>query len=282
TPDVTLLSANSAIARAYHATPNAAVVLGAPLAFQDFGPVQSLRTERAVIQQWLVETSFAPRNGVLIPNTGDLLGAAGVLPRTAAEARNLQFFTGPTTFGAPLTTVVHAQPFFGYAPFFPFFAPTVQSQPNFFPFAFGYTFAPFAPTGFNPFVYPYYTFSPFIFSQPVVQPQPVFQPVFAAPVVQPFFPNRPFLCLGDELMTFSPTRPRTNQQFTISVTSARPHSPVSLRGPGNPRFAGVVGGGRGFIWNWVATITEGGVYNFDFIVADGATVCTANIVTVDG
>jgi hypothetical protein len=296
-----LLAANADIANAYNAVPNAPTLFGAPVALEDLGPVITLRTERLALQQWKVDSNFAPAGAVLIPNAGDVMGAAGLIPAGAAKSDTVQNLSWGVGGYYPYAAVASPQPYH-YAPYYPvWFPPTVQTRPHF-PQNYSWTnwYQPWG-WGWNtwnrPMVYPYHiygTWSPWVFPyQPYGQSPQYWSPW--QPWQQQWQPWQPWqpgwgpwgpwgpapqsiACQGDEQMTFDPGRPGTNQQFTISVTSARPSVNVSLQGPGNPQFQGVTGGGKGYIWRWRAQIGNNGTYNFNFVV--GGTVCTANVVTI--
>ncbi|GEM_PF-1812613 len=89
-------------------------------------------------------------------------------------------------------------------------------------------------------------------------------------------------CNGDEQMTFNPAVAAVGQPVTISVTSARPSVNVGLSGPFNPVAAGIQTGGKGYIWSWTVTPSSPGQYNYNFTVNNGASVCTANTLPVNG
>ncbi|GIW10516.1 MAG: hypothetical protein KatS3mg061_1573 [Dehalococcoidia bacterium] len=274
-PNPALLAANEAIAAAYATVRNGASVFGQPVALDDFGPVVTLRTERLALQQWKVETRFAPAGAVVVPNAGDMLSAAGLVPVGAARPAPAAELLSGVGGVYPYAGVTAPQPYY-YLPYYPYYVPpTVQSQP-YYPAVYSWLwYYPGVYAVPQPMVYPYfiyglyapYTYTPFAPGVTYYYPAPVFTPLPQA-----------LACQGDEQMTFDPGRPGVNQLFTISVTSARPSVNVSLQGPGNPRFVGVSLGGKGYIWRWQAQIGSSGTYNFNFLV--GGTVCTANVVTV--
>jgi len=303
-----LLSENASIAKAYNAVPNAAAVLGVPVALEDFGPVVTLRTDKAALSQWKVETNFAPIGGVTIPNAGDVLMAAGVVPQDAAKPVQVGAIYGTGGY-YPYGQVATPQPAY-YYPYYPVYnPPVVQSAPYYPYYPAGYNYGAYyqpygggyQPYGYNncacgynnygygygayaPTTYPYY---PYAYSAPNHYPSYPYYPYnyqpygYGSGYGNGYYGSLPqgAVCQGDEQMTFNPGHPGTNQRFTIEVTSARPHQPFSLRGPGNPQFAGQRAGGKGYIWSWTAQIGNSGHYNYDFVVYSG-TVCTANVLDV--
>jgi hypothetical protein len=284
-PNAELLAANGDIAAAYEAVPNAATIFGRPVAIEDFGPVVTLRTERLALQQWKVETSFAPAGAVIVPNAGDMLGAAGLVPVGAATPARAQELSWGMGGYYPYAAVASPQPYY-YMPYYPYYSPpTVHSLP-YYPtnYYWGTWYQPYAYAP-RPMVYPYfiygiyapytYPYAPYasgIWYQPyrTYSPYPWWW--------NPWAPPQPAVCQGDEQMSFDPGRPGVNQIFTVLVTSSRPSVNVSVQGPGMPRFLGVSSGGKGYVWRWQAQIGAPGTFNFNFLV--GGTVCTANVVTI--
>lgn len=287
-PNPGLLAANPDIAAAYDAIPNAAAILGAPVALEDFGPVQTLRTQNLAIQQWKVDTNFAPAGGVIIPNAGDVLAASGAVPVEALKARHPQAFLYGAGGRYPYAAVRSPQPYY-YTPYYPYWAPQVNSQP-YYPYAYnyGYYYQPYAYNYYaRPMVYPYYVYGayapytygyqPYAYNYgPYAQTNP--WPYWWGGYGYPQTPPQQVVCQGDEQMIFNPGHPNTGQTFTIDVTSSRPSVNISFDGPGNPQFQGAFSGGKGYIWRWTANIGSSGTYNFNFRVA--GTVCTANVVSV--
>ncbi|MCS6803129.1 MAG: hypothetical protein RMM58_13955 [Chloroflexota bacterium] len=283
-PNAELLAANGSIAAAYHAIPNAAAIFGQPVALEDFGPVVTLRTERLALQQWRTATSFAPAGAVIVPNAGDMLGAAGLIPVGAAQPTTAEQLRWGAGGAFPYAAVTLPQPYY-YLPYYPYYAPpSVRTQPY---YPVNYHWGHWYPYGVyhRPMVYPYYIYgiwAPYTYPYvPYTPAVPYYQPYWSPWVPwwwQPWAPPKPAACQGDEEMSFDPGRPRVNQLFTIAVTSSRPSVNVSVQGPGSPRFLGVSGGGKGYVWRWQAQIGVPGTFNFNFLV--GGTVCTANVVTI--
>jgi hypothetical protein len=281
-PNVELLAANSSIAAAYHAIPNAATIFGQPVALEDLGPVVTLRTEHLALQQWKIDTNFAPAGAVVVPNAGDMLGAAGLVPVGAARPAAAEEVRWGAGGSFPYAAVTLAQPYY-YLPYYPYYAPpTVRTQP-YYPvnYYWGYWYQPYS-FHHRPMVYPFYIYGIWA---PYTYPYAPYAPGIYRPYQpwgpwwwNPWAPPQPAVCQGDEEMSFEPGRPRVNQMFTIAVTSSRPSVNVSVQGPGSPRFLGVSGGGKGYIWRWQAQIGVPGTFNFNFLV--GGTVCTANVVTI--
>lgn len=280
-----VLGLNDALAAAYNAMPKD--IVGQPVALENFGPVTTLRTERSAISQWNVDTNFAPAGTIIQANPGDVLAAAGILPAEAAKAQQASYVYG---YGGyyPYAPVAKPQPqyYYPYAPYWG--APQVNSQPYYYPY--GYNYYNYYPYGYNygwgyhgnvP-VYPYYPYAPYApYAHPGYQPYNYYSPAPAYGYGQPYYGPLPqrAVCLGDEQMTFNPNRPKTNERFTIEVTTARPQQQYELRGPGGPQFTGARPGGKGVIYSWTASIGNNGRYNFDFVVTSG-TVCTANVVDI--
>ena len=80
-----LLDVNPAIRDAYFAVPSWLTRLGLPIAYGDFGDMVAIRTQRAVLQQWLVDVEWARAGQVVFANSGDLAKEAGQFPPDAVE-----------------------------------------------------------------------------------------------------------------------------------------------------------------------------------------------------
>ena len=80
-----LLDVNPAIRDAYFATPSWLTRLGLPIAYGDFGDMVAIRTQRAVLQQWLLDVEWARAGQVVFANSGDLAKEAGQFPADAIE-----------------------------------------------------------------------------------------------------------------------------------------------------------------------------------------------------
>ena len=78
-----LLDLNPDIKAAWYANTSWLDALGLPVAYDDRGDVRVLRAQRAVFQQWMIATTFAPLGGVVIANGGDHFKAAGQIPTAA-------------------------------------------------------------------------------------------------------------------------------------------------------------------------------------------------------
>lgn len=79
-----LLDGNPAIRQAYHASANPIEDYGLPTsAVQDFGPLYALRAQRAVLQQWKVDTAWARAGQVVVANGGDVAKEANLWPPEA-------------------------------------------------------------------------------------------------------------------------------------------------------------------------------------------------------
>ena len=78
-----LLDVNPAIRDAYFAVPSWLTRLGLPIAYGDFGSMVAMRTQRAVLQQWLVDVPWARAGQVVFANSGDLAKEAGLFPAAA-------------------------------------------------------------------------------------------------------------------------------------------------------------------------------------------------------
>jgi hypothetical protein len=87
-------------------------------------------------------------------------------------------------------------------------------------------------------------------------------------------------CEPDALMAFNPPRPTAGQTVSVSVTSARKMSDVSLRGAFSPVLTVAQFGGHGYLWTWSIRVDGPGQYTYDFL-AEGR-VCTSQVLTVRG
>jgi hypothetical protein len=79
-----LLDVNPAIREAFLATPDWLMRLGLPISFGEFDGLVAMRTQRAVLQQWLVDVPWARAGQVVFANSGDLAKEAGLIPPEAA------------------------------------------------------------------------------------------------------------------------------------------------------------------------------------------------------
>ncbi len=78
-----LLDVNPAIRDAFFAVPSWLTRLGLPIAYGDYGSMVAMRTQRAVLQQWLVDVPWARAGQVVFANSGDLAKEAGLFPAEA-------------------------------------------------------------------------------------------------------------------------------------------------------------------------------------------------------
>ena len=76
TRHVAVLDAYAPLQSFYLSTPDAVGTFGLPLSVKDYGPVVSVRTQRAILQLW-------PNGSVTVGNAGDAAKAAGLFPRSA-------------------------------------------------------------------------------------------------------------------------------------------------------------------------------------------------------
>ncbi|MCL5075738.1 MAG: hypothetical protein M1136_08875 [Chloroflexi bacterium] len=78
-----LLDSNPAIKARYLADPDPIAHFGLPMAYGEYENVFVLRGQRAVLQQWRVDTPWAKAGQVTVANGGDILKEAGLIPREA-------------------------------------------------------------------------------------------------------------------------------------------------------------------------------------------------------
>ncbi|HEY8742845.1 MAG TPA: hypothetical protein VIU62_07095, partial [Chloroflexota bacterium] len=67
----------------YAARPDAVDGLGLPAGIDTYGPLVSVRLQRATLQLWLVDTPWAAAGTVVVGNAGDLAKQAGLWPLDA-------------------------------------------------------------------------------------------------------------------------------------------------------------------------------------------------------
>jgi hypothetical protein len=67
----------------YAAQTDAVDRLGLPVGVQDFGPVVSVRLQRATLQLWRIDTPWASAGSIIVGNGGDLAKEAGLWPLEA-------------------------------------------------------------------------------------------------------------------------------------------------------------------------------------------------------
>ena len=84
-----LLDLNPEIKAAWYTNPNWLNAFGLPVAYEDRGDVRVLRAQRAVFQQWMITTTFAPLGGVVIANGGDHFKSGGQIPTAATVPERL-------------------------------------------------------------------------------------------------------------------------------------------------------------------------------------------------
>ena len=76
-----LLNDSDALRRAYHAVPDPMRFYGLPTTgVVDYGPMETIRLQRAALQLWKVKTDFAEPGQVVVANGGDLAFQAGLFP----------------------------------------------------------------------------------------------------------------------------------------------------------------------------------------------------------
>ncbi|MCL5075752.1 MAG: hypothetical protein M1136_08945 [Chloroflexi bacterium] len=78
-----LLDSNPAIKARYLADPDPIAHFGLPMAYGEYENVFVLRGQRAVLQQWRVDTPWAKAGQVTVANGGDILKETGLIPREA-------------------------------------------------------------------------------------------------------------------------------------------------------------------------------------------------------
>jgi hypothetical protein len=83
---VALLDATPILAEFYASTPDALETLGLPLAVKSYGPVVSVRLQRATLQLWTVDTPFAAAGSVVIDNAADVAKELGLWPTSGTAA----------------------------------------------------------------------------------------------------------------------------------------------------------------------------------------------------
>ncbi|MCS7001341.1 MAG: hypothetical protein NZ518_00685, partial [Dehalococcoidia bacterium] len=241
-----LLDDSPALARAYRASPDPLFFYGVPTArIRDMGGVNVLRTQRAVLQQWLAPRPWARPGDILVANGGDLAKQIGVFPREAVQPLPPEV--------APLSVINVNQPAVA-----PVFAPVPPAAPPFAP--------PLFPTP--------------IFIGAVPTPGPTITPTLTA-TPRPAPTENPANCNGDERLTFDPSDPVAGQQFTVNVTSARRTRNVGLVGPGIVDGPFVFGGGRGTVWQWVVVTGVGGLYGYTFF-GNGSACATGQVFVSSG
>ena len=82
---VALLDAYPALRAVYGARPDALETLGLPLAVQDYGPLVTVRLQRATLQLWKADTPWAAAGTVVVGNGGDVAKEAGLWPADATS-----------------------------------------------------------------------------------------------------------------------------------------------------------------------------------------------------
>jgi hypothetical protein len=80
---VAMLDAYPALHDYYTARPDAIDRFGLPMGIDTFGPMVTVRLQRATLQLWLVDTPAAAAGTVILGNTGDLGKQAGLWPLDA-------------------------------------------------------------------------------------------------------------------------------------------------------------------------------------------------------
>jgi hypothetical protein len=80
---VALLDDYPDLANFYNATPDALDLYGLPLAVKQYGPLVSVRLQRATLQLWTVDTAFAQAGSVVVGNGSDIAKEVGLWPPAA-------------------------------------------------------------------------------------------------------------------------------------------------------------------------------------------------------
>lgn len=80
-----LLDVNPVIREAFLNTPHWLTRLGLPIAYGEFNGLAAMRTQRAVLQQWLTDVPWARAGEVVFANSGDLAKEAGMFPADAVK-----------------------------------------------------------------------------------------------------------------------------------------------------------------------------------------------------
>lgn len=122
---------------------------------------------------------------------------------------------------------------------------------------------------------------------PTATPKP--KPPTATPTNTPVPTNTPTptpvrvaACQGDETMSFDPSSPSAGAQVTVTVTSSKGHTNVSLEGlnaPSSPTR--VQTGGLGYQWEWDLTAPQSGKHTYAFYIENRAQpACAVKTLTV--
>ncbi|MBM4435850.1 MAG: M23 family metallopeptidase [Actinobacteria bacterium] len=80
-----ILESNAEIKEKFLSTPEWLARLGLPITYGEYGHVKVLRSQRAVLQQWMVEVPWAKAGQVVFANVGDTAKELGLIPAAAQQ-----------------------------------------------------------------------------------------------------------------------------------------------------------------------------------------------------
>jgi hypothetical protein len=86
-------------------------------------------------------------------------------------------------------------------------------------------------------------------------------------------------CSGDELITFAPAEPVTDEEMLIAVTSATRHRGIYLTGTARATWRDEFEGQLGWVWTWTAVPSFSGPHRYQFFI-DATLFCTESQVFV--
>lgn len=279
---------------------------GLPQSAVDNGQTFVVRAQRAIFQEWRVDTPWARAGTVFVIDGGEILKEAGIIPANAAAP----LLPGPALSLAGFPPVAIIQPQARgtgvrapapppdalcppYAPVQPFrpncrilygFPPGVPVPPGGVPA----TDVPAPrPTAPPPAISaaPGVPAAPPVGAVPVPPPGggPAGPPIFGPAPVPPFgafpFPGFGGSCTGDETVEFVPNPAIADREFSVEVSSAKYTLGVGLWGPGSIRLREVVAGGKGTVWKF-AVIAPAGTWQYTFVRDGGASACVTRTVEV--
>ena len=106
-----LLGASDELRRAFEAAPDPLRIYGLPTSrVVDYGPMESIRLQRAALQLWKVKTEFAEPGQVVVANGGELALKAGLFPASArVPLRSPQSAGPPQSTGDAATGVTEEE-----------------------------------------------------------------------------------------------------------------------------------------------------------------------------
>ncbi|MDW8254118.1 MAG: hypothetical protein RMM58_09580 [Chloroflexota bacterium] len=276
---------------------------GLPQSAVDNGQTFVVRMQRAIFQEWRVDTPWARAGTVFVIDGGEILKEAGVIPASAAAP----LLPGPALAlaGFPPVAIIQPQPrgtgVRAPAPppdaLCPPYAPVQPFRPN---CRILYGFPPGSPVppGGVPAVDAPTTppsalppAPPPPPSLPATPPPSALVPPAgvipaAPPALGPAAPFGPFpfpvfggSCTGDETVEFVPNPAIADREFSVEVSSAKYTLGVGLLGPGSIRLREVVAGGKGTVWKF-AVIVPAGTWQYTFVRDGGASACVTRTVEV--